>query len=147
MDAKEWLEEVYTPRQRTGEELVKLVKGARLIIEAQNREITELSKANEQLKQKVNQRWVAVTERLPTIYQGKVLCTNGKEVFHAEYVPQNYIFTMRLDDDADADKIGRKYWPEGWYEWNDCEKTHWKLDNDITHWMPLPDVPKEESND
>lgn len=26
------------------------------------------------------------------------------------------------------------YWPEGWYEWNQHEETHWKIDGEITHW-------------
>ena len=149
MDAKEWLGEVYFPRKRTGEEMAKLVTDARLIIEAQNREITELSKANEQLKQKVNQRWVAVTERLPRDEQEIILCTNDKEVFRAVYVRKYQISEeeIRFDGYTDSDEFGNRYWPEGWYEWNDCEETHWKLDNDITHWMPLPDVPKEANND
>ena len=26
------------------------------------------------------------------------------------------------------------YWPEGWYEWNRYEETHWGIDDEITHW-------------
>ena len=33
------------------------------------------------------------------------------------------------------------YWPEGWYEWNEFEETHWALDVEPTHWMPLPAPP------
>ena len=62
MDAKEWLGEVYFPQKRTGEELAKLVTDAISIIEEQNREIAELSEANEELKQQVNRR-IACQER------------------------------------------------------------------------------------
>ncbi len=32
------------------------------------------------------------------------------------------------------------YWPEGWYDWNLHEGTHWFAPG-ITHWMPLPPAP------
>ena len=30
------------------------------------------------------------------------------------------------------------YWPEGWYEWNRHEETHWRVGETVTHWMALP---------
>jgi hypothetical protein len=33
------------------------------------------------------------------------------------------------------------YWPEGWYECNENEETHWQVHEEVTHWMPLPEVP------
>lgn len=36
------------------------------------------------------------------------------------------------------------YWPEGWYEWNEHEETHWLVDEAVLGWMPLP-APRSES--
>ena len=38
------------------------------------------------------------------------------------------------------------YWPQGWYEWNDQDDTHWMIVDQVTHWMPLPSGP-EDAND
>lgn len=34
------------------------------------------------------------------------------------------------------------YWPEGWYEWNKHEETHWRVDDPVLGWMPLPTPPR-----
>ena len=36
---------------------------------------------------------------------------------------------------------GQYYWPEGWYEWNEIEETHWFIDFKIDYWMQLPEPP------
>jgi hypothetical protein len=98
--------------------------------------------------------WVPVTpETMPEIQKNRyceptiVLATDGKIVARAAYVPK---FTINCEDqdydgDQDYNEIEDKYyWPEGWYEWNDCEETHWMINAKITHWMPLPEPPKED---
>lgn len=101
-------------------------------------------------------QWVSVGERLPDPFKydpEPVFATNGKEVFRASYVAKHAIRTedMPFDGDCDYDEeTCSEYWPEGWYEWNACEETHWKLGgrNYITHWMPimpLPEPPKEHA--
>jgi hypothetical protein len=91
-----------------------------------------------------------VSERLPE--QPKkheepipVLCTDGRQVFRACYVGEKVINCEDLGYDGEADydeTTDNYYWLEGWYEWNDCEETHWALGWKITHWMPLPDSPE-----
>jgi hypothetical protein len=34
------------------------------------------------------------------------------------------------------------YCPEGWYEFNEQDETHWRLESPATHWMPLPLPPE-----
>lgn len=46
-----------------------------------------------------------------------------------------------------CEKDGEYYWPEGWYEWNECEETHWKIDFPVMFWMPMPELPKEMTTD
>lgn len=65
--------------------------------------------------------WIPVTERLPDIFVN-VLCTNGRSVFKAYYY------------DGSITKI------MGWWE---CPDDGHLLE-DITHWMPLPKLPKKE---
>jgi hypothetical protein len=37
------------------------------------------------------------------------------------------------------------YWPEGWYETNFYEETHWQVDGEVLFWRPLPKPPVIES--
>ena len=46
------------------------------------------------------------------------------------------------DDDTDwaeYDEATETYYcPEGWYEWNEFEETHWAVDEIPSAWTPLP---------
>jgi len=48
------------------------------------------------------------------------------------------------DGDCDYSETEDKfYWPEGWYEWNLSEETHYHVDEiEITHWCELPEEPE-----
>ena len=89
--------------------------------------------------------WLRSEDRLPE--PGKpVLVACGKQVMRAVHAPK---FTLSEDqwgeflpDGGEYDEAtDATYWPEGWYEWNQHEETHWQLDSDPTHWMPLPAPP------
>lgn len=89
--------------------------------------------------------WIAVGEALPG--PGKpVLVACGKHCLRAAHAPH---LTLSCDDWGDFNDDGGDYdeatdtyyWPEGWYEWNHCEETHWLLDEAPTYWMPLPKTP------
>jgi len=46
------------------------------------------------------------------------------------------------DGDADYDEATDEYYcPEGWYETNEFEEVHWRVEGEVTHWMPLPEPP------
>ena len=56
------------------------------------------------------------------------------------------------DDGYDCDEVtGAGYLREGWYEvrWTDDEYHWWRIGSDLTltHWMPLPQPPKQETDD
>jgi len=63
----------------------------------------------------------------------------------AMYAPKN---TLLLSDESDErgtyDEATNAYYSsEGWYAMNEHEETYWKVSDPVTHWMPLPDPPKE----
>ncbi len=58
--------------------------------------------------------------------------------------------TLEVDEDnvvegfGEYDEASDSYWcPEGWYETNEYEETHWQVSDPVTHWMPLPELPSE----
>jgi regulator of RNase E activity RraB len=79
--------------------------------------------------------WISVKDRLPDYlpevdYSANVICTNRREIF---------IMARCYDYDA-----------EGWM-WGNCYGDIYgdpEVDDDysdITHWMPLPEAPKEQA--
>lgn len=90
--------------------------------------------------------WISVTDRLPVANQ-PVLAATDKVVVRAIYVPHHTVNCTEWDYDGDVeydDTTGDNYWPEGWYEWNECDDVHWRIGEKVTHWMPLPSVPGAE---
>lgn len=94
--------------------------------------------------------WIKASDRMPE---------TGKKVFAfylneigkprkimAFYTPR---FTMEQDEDPNeateyCEDKDAYYLKEGWYEDNEFDECHWKVDGKITHWMPLPESPKED---
>lgn len=78
-------------------------------------------------------RWIPVTERMPAMYH-PVLTFDGE--FHAIEMRVPYI----LDDDGN--QIKSDWWVEAD---NDINAEYYRglRDGAATHWMPLPEPPKE----
>ena len=68
-------------------------------------------------------KWISVKDRLPPYIGKKILVVNG----HGN-----------IKMLAFWKKVGSNW------TWLDCDG-HFNHTNDITHWMPLPEPPKEES--
>lgn len=80
-------------------------------------------------------QWISVKDKLPE-KSCQVLCyCAGGSIFNAEY-------DESIDDDF---PIGfwEQYYDHETYGWQGEE---WNPINDVTHWMPLPEPPKEDDN-
>ena len=87
--------------------------------------IAELARRVEVLEQA--QRWITVGERLPRSYQ----------------------HVIAFGDDYDTDKVGPAKFIDGvWYDQDVIEHgSEWPELHSVTHWIPLPEPPPEESSD
>lgn len=93
--------------------------------------------------------WISVEDRLPE-KDVPVMCyglnSNGKGItLRAIYVPQ-YHMPDDGDFSGDADYNEEKdeyFWPQGWYEWNEYEDTHWLISHIVTEWTYLTKPPKK----
>lgn len=68
------------------------------------------------------------------------------DVIRAVYYPKFHMeCDGNFDGDCDYDEAKDEYyWPEGWYEWNSVEDTHWMATKKAKLWMHIP-VPKAQS--
>ena len=101
--------------------------------------------------------WIAVKERLPEsgvpviVFVVRFSDYDQKRItrrLRAEYAAPK---TLELGDDQEPfggdcydEATDTYYCPEGWYESNEMEETHWCIDGQVTHWMPLPEPPTAE---
>jgi hypothetical protein len=91
--------------------------------------------------------WVQIAERLPGP-GAAVLVARGPIVIRAMHVPHMAFCEathgyFEPEGAAHYDEgTDETYWPEGWYEWNEHEETHWRVDPEPTHWMPIPASPQ-----
>ena len=108
-------------RLRSGDELLSLSLDRRKLIEQAADAIEELTRENESLAKSVNEaseilrrRWIPVTERLPE---------------HGWYLAYGPTIKMEVLHFHSAGEV----WSSEWY-----------YNIEVTHWMPLPEPPKEE---
>ena len=94
--------------------------------------------------------WIDIKNNLPPNNTVLLVCGLNSENkirrLRAKYIPRFYMESNGDDflGDLDYNKFNDEfYWPEGFYEWNEHEDTHWLIDFKITHWMFLPTPPDE----
>lgn len=102
--------------------------------------------------------WISVNDSLPERekpvlvavknYRGNMFVTKGMYEDGTVLIPNS----IWLWDDYDEwgeynEELDEYYVPEGWFEWNDFIENCGVIDQQVTHWMPLPEPPKEADND
>lgn len=98
----------------------------------------------------MKQDWIKTADKMPAsgvtvLAYYKNQCANGL-VIRANWVSEK-IQESRPDSDlGDYDEATDTYYdPEGWYEeisnWDEYTSVY--VYENITHWMPMPDAPKE----
>lgn len=105
--------------------------------------------------------WISVKDRLPENEQDVLICaerrhycdpnkfihiivkafyTDGKhDSEHSAYTWDICNIDMDYDEECDTYII-----PEGWWESVEYAEEFSAVDDKVTHWMSLPDLPKEE---
>lgn len=103
------------------------------------------------------QSWIPVTERLPEPEQEVLVCVRSKisnynYVCCAMYVPENWYrqssdFCWDFEccdeyDEEQDDYIVKQGWYESIHNWDGYSVVG--IEDIVTHWMPIPEPPKEE---
>lgn len=102
------------------------------------------------------QKWIPVTERLPKSEKVVLVSVVSKQfgyrqtlraahIGHHEATTEDW---REYEGDTEYDEENDCFWiPECWWESNAIEDNgNWIIDGDydVTHWMPIPELPKEE---
>jgi hypothetical protein len=92
--------------------------------------------------------WIETKEQLPKpgmpvlVFVQNVYGDKTRRL-RAQYAAK-FTLEQSSEDDTDPDydeKTDQYYCKPGWYETNEFDEVHWRIEGDVTHWMPLPDPP------
>ena len=85
--------------------------------------------------------WIALPGALPEPGV-PVLLDIGKEYPIRAMWAAKFTLPVSLEDDSGFgehdERTDEWYCPEGWYEWNEHEETHWRVTETPRAWAPLP---------
>lgn len=103
------------------------------------------------------QKWISVEDRLPEPEQEVIVCCESqiskyKYVCCAFHIPENWYresskFNWFYDscdeyDEEQDDYVVNKGWYESIHNWDEYSTIG--IDDAVTHWMPIPEPPKEK---
>lgn len=94
--------------------------------------------------------WISTAEGLPEKSGDPVIAYGYNEAGKLRRLRAAYVHKHTIEDENDdycgpvdyCEENDMTYWPEGWYEWNEMEDTHWMVDFQILGWQPLPEAPE-----
>lgn len=95
------------------------------------------------------EQWVKCSDRMPESGQ-YVLAYLKNQLGKGRRIRAFYAAKFTEESNGDWDEFAeydeerdKYYTPEGWYETNEYEETHWKVTDPVSHWMPLPEPPND----
>lgn len=104
-----------------------------------------------------NDGWIDVRDRMPrsgeeVLVACQIKLMSGKRYYICNAIhTEHKTVTADMYDDMDAEydeETDNYYFPEGWWErihnWDDYNYV--AIEDFVTHWMPLPEPPKEDEN-
>lgn len=97
--------------------------------------------------------WISVADELPE--PGRPVLAafeyphhKTKRVIRAQWADRLTLPAADADEDCDySEELDEYFVPPGWYETNEMEEIHWKVTEEVTHWMPLPAPPEAPHDD
>lgn len=143
----------------TGAKITKLHKRIDRL-KKQNETLTIQRNAWALTAKAMNNKWISVDERLPEVEQEVLILAIRSRAGKSYQIITTAMYedgTLSIDDsdwfwdgidllyDEENDV---QYVPEGWWEYKhyNTENTDSNaIDDKVTHWMPLPEAPKERS--
>lgn len=80
---------------------------------------------------------------VPILAAFRYRSTGKTQVIRAQWADRYTLLAAEDDLDCDySEELDEFYVHPGWYETNEFDETHWKVAEEITHWMPLPRHPE-----
>lgn len=61
----------------------------------------------------------------------------------AQFAPAKTLEAADEEDGEYDESRDAFFVKEGWYETNEYEEIHWRVDDPVTHWMRLPEPPTD----
>ena len=87
--------------------------------------------------------WTLTADKMPEPCMNVLAYTGKGQPIRAQWVPTKTLEASGDGDFGEYDEATDEiWWPEGWYETNAYEETHWLVDGQVTHWMSLPPPPQ-----
>jgi hypothetical protein len=100
-----------------------------------------------QRMEELDWNWLSASETMPESCVAVLAVVNDgiskPFVIRAMYAAKHTLETAPdYEGDCDYEEATDTYYcKQGWYENNCYEYTHWGVDGEVTHWMPLPAPP------
>ena len=119
---------------RSGRTLGRAFADAEDVLDEAATALEQIQAENDRLKEEVQQmRWIPVEERLPSANDLVLVFSKDDEYGHTQHELAKYMFHPTLGWDWCT-------FDNEYYEWLPAF-------NRVTHWMPLPTLPKEENRE